>query len=45
MNAIRTTCAWCHALICDGALVNGKESHGICKACASDMEQEIKVGQ
>lgn len=31
---LRTLCAWCGVLLYDGALVNGRESHGICSACA-----------
>lgn len=31
---VRTRCAWCDVLLHDGALINGKESHGICPQCA-----------
>jgi hypothetical protein len=37
---VRTRCAWCKALIHDGVLVDGRESHGACKACCDRIRQE-----
>lgn len=42
MNAVKTVCAWCKALISDGPLVNGRVSHGVCLACLAAMEEEPK---
>lgn len=40
-TSIRTICSWCLALIHDGALVDGRVSHGLCLTCARKLEEEI----
>ena len=37
---VRTVCTYCRALIHDGVLVDGRESHGACKACCDRIRQE-----
>jgi len=39
MNSVKTICAYCHKLIKDGPLIDGRASHGCCPECA---EKELK---
>lgn len=41
MTAIRTLCSWCGCLIHDGALIDGRVSHGCCDACLAKLEKAI----
>ena len=35
--AVRTACAWCQRLISEGALLDGRVSHGIYAGCRDQL--------
>ena len=46
MSKIKTICAWCNKLICDGEtpeiLGVKRVSHGMCKECSADYQNVQK---